>query len=155
MSQTLLEKHENLVIEMANIFLDNMEQELGKKYKDYKHNVNGSLSEGQFTILKKKYDISDREFADLYTEFQNMKPTAHLKSTMEAFTASGGNVDIEPEYDESAQRVKVDIKFAIKDKSLDKLEGLSTIEGIILKMNAMIQLDSALSGSDPDGRPAF
>lgn len=155
MSQTLLEKHETLVIEMANIYLDNMEQELGKKYKDNKHKVNGALSEGQFTILKNKYDISDREFADLYTEFQNMKPTSHLKSTMDAFTASGGNVDIEPEYDESTQRVKVDVRFVIKDKSLDKIEGLSTIEDIILKMNAMIQLDTVLSGSDPDARPAF
>ena len=155
MSQTLLEKHETLVIEMANIYLDNMEQELGRKYKDSKHNVNGTLSEGQFTILKNKYDISDREFSDLYTEFQNMKPTSHLKSTMDAFTASGGNVDIEPEYDESTQRVKVAVRFAIKDKSLDKIEGLSTIEDIILKMNAMIQLDTVLSGSDPDTRPAF
>jgi hypothetical protein len=155
MSQTLLEKHEDLVIEMAGIYLDNMELELGKKYKDSNYNVNASLSEGQFSVLKKKHNIPGREFADLYTEFQNMKPTSHLKMAMDAFTASGGNVDIEPAYDESTQRLRVPVRYVIKDQKLEKIEGLSTIEDIILRLNAMLQVDTVLSGANPDERPSF
>ncbi|MCG8057926.1 MAG: hypothetical protein JAY94_19765, partial [Candidatus Thiodiazotropha endolucinida] len=95
------------------------------------------------------------EFADLYNEFQKMKPTKHLKSTLDAFAASGGNVDIEPVFDEKEQKLNVSISFSIKDKTYDTLEGLSALEEIILKMNAMIQIDNVLSGSDPDVEPAF
>jgi hypothetical protein len=155
MSQSLIEKHETLAIEMASLYLDNMEIELGKKYINNAHEINASLSDEQYSELKNKHRISDQEFADLYSEFQKMKPTKHLKMAMDAFTASGGSVDIEPKYSEATQRLSVSITFAIKDKSLDRIEGLSAMEDIILRMNAMLQVDTLLSGSDPDVRPAF
>lgn len=156
MSDTLLvEKHETIVIEMAAFYLDNMAFELGRKYQDNSYQINASLSDEQYSELKKKHNLPDHEFAELYTEFQSMKPTAHLKQALDAFTASGGNVDIEPVYDEGTQRLNVSIIFSIKDKTYDKIEGLSPLEDIVLRMNAMLQIDTVLSGADPDVSPAF
>ena len=84
-----------------------------------------------------------------------MEPTEHLKKAMDAFTASGGNVDIEPVFDEESGRLKVAVKFVIKDQELEKIEGLSEIEDIFLKVNAMIQIETVLDGSDPTVAPAF
>lgn len=155
MSESLIEKHETIVIEMAGIYLDNMELELGRKYQNNEHQINPSLSEAQYLGLLKKHDVPDNEFAELYLEFQKMKPTAHLKQALDAFTASGGGVDIEPSFDEDSQRLKVSINFIIKDQAFEKIEGLSPIEDIILRMNAMLQIDTVLSGSDPDVSPSF
>lgn len=155
MSQHLLEKYEDLVVEIARKYLDNMELELGKKYKDNKHEVNATLSDPQQIDLKEKYNISSNEFAELYMDFTKMEPTEHLKSAMDAFTASGGNVDIEPVYDEESGRLKVAVVFMIKEQSLDKIEGLSQIEDIFLKVNAMIQIETVLDGSDPGVSPPF
>ncbi|MET0049218.1 MAG: hypothetical protein ABW066_15680 [Sedimenticola sp.] len=155
MSQTLLEQHEDLVVEIANVYLDNMALELGKKYKNNEHQVSATLSNEQYLALKAKHDISNTEFADIYTEFQKMKPTQHLKQVMDAFTASGGHAEVEPVYDEEAQRLDVAVNFVIKDKTLDKMEGLTPIEEIIVKMDAMIQVDTVLSGADPDISPTF
>ena len=155
MSEDLLEKHEALVVEMASLYLDNMEQELGKKYMNNDYEINPSLSDSQYVGLREKHGISSAEFADLYLEFQRMKPSKHLKSAMDAFTASGGNVDIEPHYNEDTQKLSVSVKFVIKDNALDKIEGLSAIEDINLRMSAMLQVDTLLSGSDPDLAPEF
>ncbi len=150
MNQALLEKHENLVIEIAKLYLSNMESELGKKYQDHRYEINPNLSNGQSVELKSKYNISSDEFANLYAEFQNMTPTEHLEKAMGAFTASGGNVDIAPYYDEDSQKLNVTINFVIKGNTLDKIAGLSPIEDIILKMDAMLQVESIMSESDPN-----
>ncbi len=155
MSIPLLEKYQDLAAEMGKMYLDNMEVELGKKYKNNSHEVDPSLSNIQYSQLKNKHSISDKEFADLYADFQKMKPTQHLKQALDAFTASGGSVDIEPFYDESSQRLNVTVSFVIKDKTFDKIEGLSPLEDISLRMNAMLQIDTVLSGSDPDVAPSF
>ncbi|MCG8003967.1 MAG: hypothetical protein N0C81_20030 [Candidatus Thiodiazotropha lotti] len=155
MTNLLVEQHDELVVEMAKFYLENMEKELGKKYVDNSHEVNASLSDSQYSELKGKYDITDFEFADLYNEFQKMKPTKHLKSTLDAFAASGGNVDIEPVFDEKEQKLNISISFSIKDQTYETIEGLSALEEIILKMNAMIQIDNVLSGADPDVEPTF
>ena len=150
MSQTLLEKHEPVVIEMAHAYLDNMELELARKYKNNDYQVETDISNTQYNELRAKYHIPTQEFADLYHEFQRMKPSTHLRRVMSAFTASGGSVDVEPVYEDETQRLKVSVNFVIGDKTLDKIEGLSPIEGLLLKMDAMIQIDTVLSGSDPD-----
>jgi hypothetical protein len=155
MKQDLLEEHETLVVEMATVYLDNMELELGKKYRNNDYRVNPGLTDSQYTELKAKHDLSHTEFADLYSEFQKMKPTKHLKKAMDAFTASGGSVEMEPHYDENTQRLSVPITFVIKDRVLNEIEGLSPIESIVLRMNAMFQVDTVLSGSDPDVSPTF
>ena len=155
MDEALLEKHETLVVEMGNVYLDNMQLELGKKYKDRSHEVNPGLSDDQYFELRSKYDIPNNEFYDLYSEFQKMKPGSHLQQVIDAFAASGGSVDVEPVYDEQMQRLNVSVSFVIKDKTLDRIEGLSPMEANILRMNAMLQVDAALSGSDPDNSPAF
>lgn len=155
MSQELLEKHEPLIVEMANVYLDNMEVELAKKYKKNDHQVNAGISDAKYDELKAKYNIPNQEFADIYQAFQKMKPTTHLRRVMSAFTASGGSVDVEPTYDEDAQRLKVSVNFVIDDKALDKIEGLSPIEDLLLKMDAMLQIDTVLSGSDQDVAPSF
>lgn len=155
MSQSLLEKHAPLIIEMANVYLDNMEVELAKKYKNNDYQVNAGISDAKYDELKTKYNTPSHEFADIYQEFQKMKPTTHLRRVMSAFTASGGSVDVEPLYDEDAQRLSVSINFVIGDKTLDKIEGLSPIEDLLLKMDAMLQIDTVLSGSDPDISPSF
>lgn len=84
-----------------------------------------------------------------------MKPGEHLRRVMGAFTASGGGVEIDPVYDDEAQRLKVTVNFVIEDKTLDRIEGLSEIEYLLLKMDAMRQLNTVLSGSDPSVAPAF
>jgi hypothetical protein len=155
MSQTLLEIHKALVLDIANVYLDNMELELGKKYKNNGHEVNPSLSDAQHFTLKTKHNVNDKVFADLYSEFQKMEPTPHLKAAMDAFTASGGNVDIEPSYDESTQRLRIAVRFVIKDRTLDKIEGLLPLEDVMLKLNAMHQVDTLLSGSYPAVSPSF
>jgi len=74
---------------------------------------------------------------------------------MDAFTASGGSVDIEPVYDEDSQRLNVDVIYAIKDNRLEKIEGLTPIEQIFLKMNALLQIETVLADADTDTPPAF
>jgi len=155
MNQELLEKYETLFIETGIVFLDNMELELGKKYKNNSHQMDARLSDAQYSELKSKHNISSNEFADFYSEFLKIKPTKHLKQVMDAFTASGGNVDIEPTYDENTQRLKISVNYSLKDNSLEKIEGLSTIEDFLVKMNAMLQVETVLSGSDPDVSPSF
>lgn len=155
MDTKLLEKHEALIMEMGNIYLDNMELELGKKYKDNGYEINATLSDAQYAELKARYNLSSNEFSDLYSEFQKMKPTQHLKQVMDAFTASGGHADVEPIYDENTQRLSVSVNYLIKDKTLEKIEGLSPLEEIVMKMNAMLQVETVLSGSDPDISPSF
>jgi hypothetical protein len=155
MSQTLLEKYESVAVEMANTYLDNMEVELGKKYKKNSYQISAGLSDAQYSELKTKHNIPSGEFADLYIEFQKMKPTEHLRRVMSAFTASGGSVDVEPVYDEDSRRLKVSVNFVIDDKALDKIEGLSPIEDLLLKMDAMLQIDTVLSGSDSTVSPSF
>jgi len=151
----LLEKYEPLVIEIANVYLDNMELELGKKYQNRGHEVNAGLSEAQQAALKQKHNISNDVFAELSSQFQDMKPTEHLQKALDAFTASGGNIDIEPSYDENTQRLNVPINYVIKDRAFEKIEGLSVIEDVILKMNAMLQIEAVLSGSNSNAPPAF
>jgi len=155
MKQELLEKYEALVVEIATVYLDNMELELGRKYTDKGYEINAGLTEAQCADLQEGYNISSAEFNELYSEFQDMKPTEHLTMAMDAFTASGGSVEIEPHYDTSTQRLSVPIRFIIKDKVLDKIEGLSPAEDVVLKMNAMVQVDAVLSGSDSDASPPF
>lgn len=155
MSQTLLEKHESVVVEMAKMFLDNMEVELGRKYKDNGYEIVAGLSDEQHTEIKTKYNIPSAEFAELYNDFQAMKPTEHLIKVMSAFTASGGSVDVEPFYDEESQRLKLSVSFAIDDRTLDRIEGLSPIEDLLLRRDAMFQIDTVLSGSDPTVAPEF
>jgi hypothetical protein len=155
MSLELLEEHQDLVVEIANVYLDNMEIALGKKYKNNSHEIDASLSNDQYIALSKKHDIPVQDFAELYSLFQEMKPSKHLKQTMDAFTASGGTVDIEPHYDDSSQKLHVAISFIIKDKIFDKLEGLTPLEDIMLRMNAMLQIDTVLSGSNPDMQHTF
>lgn len=155
MSQSLLEKYETLVIEMGNVYLDNMEKELGKKYNDPGHEMNAGLTDAQFTEFKTRNNISHTEFSQLYDEFLDMKPTEHLNMVMGAFTNSGGNIDIDPEYDEDSQRLKVAVNYVINDRVLEQIEGLSPIENVFVKMNAMIQVESVLADSKPDDAPAF
>ncbi|OOZ37840.1 hypothetical protein BOW51_00040 [Solemya velesiana gill symbiont] len=137
------------------MYLDNMELELGKKYKNNNYEINASLYDAQYTELKTKHNISNNEFADVYSDFQKMRPTKHLKQVMDAFTASGGHAEVEPIYDENTERLSVSINFVIKDKTLEKIEGLSPIEVIMVKMDAMLQIDAVLSGADPDISPSF
>ena len=155
MSETLIEKHEALVVEMATAYLDNMEVELGRKYKDITYDIDAGLSQEQHKELKSRFDIADQEYTDLYLDFKKMEPTDHLTKAMAAFTASGGNVEIEPGYDEETKRLSVDVNFSIKDRNLEKIEGLSELEDKVLRMNAMLQVDTLLSGSDPTVTPEF
>jgi hypothetical protein len=155
MSETLLEKHESVVVDMANAYLDNLEVELGKKYKNSGYEIVTGLTDEQYTEIRTKHNIPSGEFSELYTEFQRMKPTDHLRRVMSAFTASGGSVDVEPAYDEDTQRLKLSVNFIIDDKTLDNIEGLSPIEDLLLKRDAMFQIDTVLSGSDPDVSPSF
>jgi len=155
MNQALIEKHEDLVIEIANVYLDNMALELGKMYQKNTDEISAGLSNDQNTELKAKHNISDNEFADIYSEFQKMKPTDHQQKALDAFTASGGKVDIEPNYDENTRRLNVSINFIIKDKIFKKIEGLTPLENVILKRNAMLQVETLLSGSNSDISAAF
>ncbi len=155
MDQLLLDKHEDLVLEIANATLEKMQFELGKKYKKNDHQVNLGLSDEQFTELRKKYNLTISELLAVFAEFRKLQPTKHLNQVMDAFASSGGSVDIEPAYDENSQRLNVSVIFVIKDKELDKIEGLSGIEDYLVKMNAMIQVENVLAGSDPDMAPEF
>jgi|GEM_PF-2175351 len=155
MNQELLEKHESLLVELSHVYLDNMELELGKKYINRDHQIDARLSDPQYTDLKSKHNLSGNEFAEVYFEFLKLQPTKHLKQVMDAFTASGGNVDIEPVYDEHTQRLSVSVSFIVKDSRLEKIEGLSSVEDFFVKLNAMIQVETVLSGSDPDVSPTF
>ena len=156
MNQELLEKYEPVVVDMGNMYLDNMELELGRKYKNNEHEIYAGLTDAQYVDLKEKHkDVPDNDLAELYTEFLKLKPTSHLKGIMDAFHASGGNIDIEPEYDDTTQRLHISVQFVIKGNTLETIEGLSAIEAILVRMNAMLQVDSVLSGSDPDISPTF
>lgn len=155
MSKTLLEKHEPLVIEIGKQYLDNMEVELGRKYKNKEHHVNAGLSDDQSRELRNKYNLTISEFSEIYSGFIKMKPAQHLQQVLNAFVASGGNVDIEPAYDEGTQRLNVTVQYVIKDNTLDKIEGLSAMENLVMRMNAMIQIENVLSGSNPDSPPEF
>ena len=155
MDQEFLEKNESLVVEMGKAYLDKMEIELGKKYKNNEHNVYPGLTAAQFMELKANHKISNSKLNEIYAEFLKLKPTSHLKKLLDAFHASGGNVDIEPSYDENTQRLHISVQFVIKGNMLETIEGLSPLEDILVKMNAMIQIDAVLSGSDPDISPTF
>ncbi len=148
MDQEFLEKYEPIIVEMGNTYLDNMELELGKKYKNKEHEIYPGLTAAQFMELKTNHNLPDNELNEIYTEFLKLKPTSHLNNLMDAFYASGGNVDIEPSYDENTQRLHISVHFVIKDNRLEKIAGLSPIEDILMKMNAMLQVDSLLSDSD-------
>lgn len=140
---------------MANMYLNNMALQLGIKYRDTSYRVNPHLSDSQRTELRAKHKISGTEFSNLYNEFERMEPTEHMKRAMDAFTASGGNVDIEPRYDDHTNRLDVAVQFSIKDRTLDKIEGLSPLEDVILRVNAMLQVDAVLSDQDPNTPPSF
>ncbi len=155
MSEKLLEEHETLVVEMANIYLDNMQLELGKKYSKNSHEVNANLSDAQYMELRDRHDISNGDFSDLYEMFRHLKPTEHLQQVLDAFGASGGSVEIEPVYDEDSQRLNVSIGFSIKEKTLERIEGLSPLEDVVLRMNAMLQVEKVLANTDPDDLPSF
>lgn len=155
MTETLLEKYQPLAQEMAEIYIDNMELELGKKYINTMYDCNATLSNQQYSDLRAKHDVEHNEFADLYAEFQKMKPTQHLSMTMDAFHASGGAVDIEPAYNSSSGRVNVAVKFSMKEHQLESLEGLSKLEQNFLTMNAMLQVEKVLADADPNGAPVF
>ncbi|MBF0265994.1 MAG: hypothetical protein HQL46_12045 [Gammaproteobacteria bacterium] len=149
MEQDLLETHESLVVDMGNLYLENMEHELAKKYQDRDYNIYPSLTDSQFDELKSKHNkVSEKLFMLIYAEFLDLKPTSHLNKLLDAFHASGGNVDIEPNFDEKNQKLEVSVNFVIKETTLRKIEGLSPIEDILVKMNAMIQIDTLLS--DPN-----
>lgn len=155
MSASFVQKYPQLATEMGNVYLDNMELELGKKYQDNTHEVDASLTGDQYRLLKNKYELDDNEIANLYAEFQQMQSTEHMKRALDAFYNSGGAVDIEPEYDADAKRLKVNLSFSIKDRVFDKIEGLSDMEHIQLRMNAMIQLDGVLAGWGENASPDF
>lgn len=155
MSENLLEKYEPVVIEMANYYLDNMESELGKKYKNNEYEIHVDITDDQYVGLMKKHEIPTAEFAELYAEFQKMKPGKHLMGVMGAFTASGGGVEVEPAYDEESGRLSVSVYFVMNDKTMDRIEGLSEIEYLLLKMDAIRQINTVLSGSDSTMAPEF
>lgn len=155
MGQTILEQHEDLVVEIGETFLDNMQAELGKKYKKHDYEINPDLNAEQYNGLGKKYGLSLNDFAEIYTAFKRMKPSDHLEKAVSAFTASGGEIDIEPAYNESTESLDVKIAFTIKDRTLEKIEGLSAIESIILRMDAMHQIAGVLADADPESRPDF
>jgi len=155
MSENLLEKYEPVVVEMAHDYLDNMEIELGKKYKNNDYEIHVDVTDDQYVNLMKKHDIPTGEFAELYAEFQKMRPGKHLMGVMGAFTASGGGVEVEPIYDEETKRLNVSVNFVMGDKTMDKIEGLSEIEHLLLKMDAIRQINTVLSGSDASMAPEF
>jgi len=155
MSQSLVEKHEALALEIAAAYLDNMASELGKKYKDKDYQLNAALTDFQHITLRNKHRMHADEYEALYAEFQKLEPSSHLTQVLEAFTASGGSVDIKPVYDDGAEKLHVSVGFSIKDRNLEKIEGLTPMEQIFLQLNAMLQLDDFLSRRDPDTPPPF
>lgn len=155
MSQELLEQHEDLVMDIARMYMENMELELGKKYRKNRYEMDASMNETQHTILKNRYKISDKIYSDLYSAFQTMEPTEHLQNAMNAFSASGGSVDIEPNYDENTGTMSVAVNFSIKDKTLDRIEGLTPLEDVMLRLNAMVQVGELLSENDSSADASF
>ena len=155
MSKTLLEQHPDLVIEIANQYLDNMEIELGKKYKNKDHEVNAGLTIDQTITMRKKHNIEMESFSELYAAFNKMKPSEHMQQVLAAFGASGGNIDIEPFYDEMRQRLSVKVQYSIKDKKLDKIESLAEIDNLIMRVQAMMQIENVLGEPRPDGKAPF
>jgi len=155
MSENLLEKHEPVVIEMAKAYLDTMELELAKKYKNNDYEILAGLTDEQYTDIRTRNNIPSGEFAEIYTDFQRMQPTEHLRRVMSAFTASGGSVEVEPVYDEDNERLSVSFVFIIDDKEMESIEGLSELESLLLRRDAMLQIDNVLSGSDPEAKAAF
>lgn len=155
MSESLIEKHEALALEIAAAYLDNMATELGKKYKDRDYQPNAALNEFQHITLRTRHRMRAEVYEAVYAEFQKLKPSDHLTQVLEAFTASGGNVDIEPEYDDGAEKLRVSVGFSIKDRQLEKIEGLSPMEQVFLQLNAMLQLADFLSRRDPDAPLPF
>lgn len=155
MTKDILEENEAVVVQMAEVYLDNLELELGRKYRNSDYEINVGLSDSQYMELREKNVLSNAEFQDVYNEFVELKPTEHLQKAMAAFTASGGSVEIEPQYDGETERLRVPIQFIIKDRTLDKIEGLSAVEDIVLRINAMIQIETVLSNSDSDTPPSF
>lgn len=153
MNQEILEKYEPLVIEIAAMYLDNMALELGKKYKNKNYELNPTLSPTQANELKQKHNVSSRAFAELYEAFQNMQPTVHLQKALGAFTASGGNIDIVPSFDETTQKLHIAINYMIKDRMFEKIEGLSELENVFLRMNAMLQIEAVLANAESDAPP--
>lgn len=155
MSENLLEKYEPVVVEMARAYLDTMELELAKKYKNNDYEILAGLTDDQYTEIRTKHNIPSGEFAEIYTDFQRMQPSEHLRRVMSAFTASGGSVEVEPVYDEENGRLSVAMIFIIDDKELDSIEGLSELEALLLKRDAMLQIDNVLSGTDPEAKASF
>ncbi len=156
MSQDLLEKHEDLVVGIATAYLDNMQRELGKKYKDPHYQIDPSLSEEQHNELQAGHAISDNEFSELYTGFLRMGPSQHLEDVMRAFSASGGNVDVSPVYDEESQRLNVSLNFVIENRKLKNIDGLAPLEDLFLRMNAMVQVEGVLAdAADTGAVPSF
>ena len=155
MTQSILEKHEALVLDMADMYLNNAALQLGIKYRDSLYRISPRLSDAQRSELKARYKVSGTEFAKVYEEFEKMEATEHMQRALAAFTASGGNVEIDPVYDEQRNRLDVGLQFTIKDRILDKIEGLSTLEHTILKANAILQVDAALSDRAPNSPPPF
>lgn len=94
-------------------------------------------------------------YEELYNEFQETEPTRHLTQVMDAFTASGDSVDIEPVYDKDAERLNVSVAFFIKDAKLKRIEVLMPMEEVFLQLNAMLQVDALLSRSEPGSPPSF
>jgi len=155
MSQSLLEKYEPLALDIAAAYLDNLASELGKKYQDKDYRLNAGLTEFQHITLRNKHRMHADEYEALYAELRKLEPGSHLTQLLEAFTASGGSVDIEPVYDHGAEKLRVTVGFSIKDRKLEKIEGLTPMEQVFLRLNAMLQLDDFLSQRDPDTPPPF
>lgn len=155
MSDNLLEKHESVVVEMAKAYLDTMELELAKKYKNNDYEILAGLTDDQYTEIRTKHNIPSGEFAEIYTDFQRMQPTEHLRRVMSAFTASGGGVEVEPVYDEENGRLSVSMIFIIDDKEMESIEGLTELEALLLQRDAMLQIDNVLSGADSSVAPEF
>ena len=154
-NMSLIDEHEDLALEIGAMYLDNMASELGKKYQDIDYQLNAALTEYQHITLKNKHRMPAERYEELYNEFQKMEPTRHLTQVMDAFTASGGSVDIEPVYDKDAERLNVSVAFFIKDTKLKRIEGLMPMEVVFLKLNAMLQVDDLLSRSEPGSPPSF
>jgi hypothetical protein len=78
-----------------------------------------------------------------------------MQQAMDAFTASGGSVEIEPRYDENTNGLDVAMHFCIKDRTLDRIEGLSQMEHVILQVTAMLQVEKALADAPAGAPPPF
>jgi len=155
MDEEFLEQHEPLIVDLGKAYIERMEYELGKKYINKEHEIYPTLTPAQFMELKTSYNLQDNELNDIYAEFIKLKPSSHLRKILDAFHASGGNIDIEPTFNEETKRLHVLVQFVIKDTVLNKIEGLTPIEDVLLRINALLQIDQVLSGSDGDMAPSF